>query len=313
MTPDRVLETATSLAKHLDYVRKGGETWTVLSKDEHGSGVTIGYGNARLHVGVHDGRFQVAGVGPDAGYSLRKMWRATFALEPDKRWPAWDTLRIAREVDRHIISAGYIDDVLVARARKDNDDAVATERMRWLSQVAGMFEVGVPSGEGSDGWKVFLRQFVKGSGYVESYGSSLANAGHLSINLSGIPAEVMLEMLAPLAAYAGRECKCCHIYGPGHHPALATVGCLRQKSERGEEASADRVARLVAGYGALPGSPQAALDEARHSEYHVSVVERDGQVLAVVEWDHDGCGEFTVELAKTEHQPGTGEFEGLRP
>lgn len=302
MTPEQILYQAEQLAKQLGYVRHEMGQWEVISTDppEHGNpGVTIGHsaGIARLHVGVHDGRWQVAGVGPD-GWSMRRLWRATFALEPDGRWPAWDQLRIAREVDRRVLVAGYLDEVLLARRILAEHVAVATERMRWLSQVAGMFGVGVPSGTGSDGWKVFLRQFVEGSGYVESYGSSEAHAAHLNINLSGIPAEVALEMLAPLAAHAARECKCCHVYGPGHHPMFATVGCLRQRSERGQAASYDRVAKLL---GARDGGPEdvyAALDEAIRSDYRVSVIERDGEVLAVVEWDHDGCGEFTVELAR---------------
>lgn len=296
MTPERVMEHATNLARRLGDVRS--EEWSVLGTDppEHvNPGVFIGQGNARLHVGVSQGRWTVRGEGPD-GYRLPTDWRASFALEPDGRWPAWDSLRIAREVNRRILAAGYADELLVVLYRKGEDERELAERMRWLSQVAGMFGVGIPSGFGTDGRKVFLRQFVKGSGYVESY---LPDETHLSISLSGIPAEVALAMLAPLAEHVAARCQCCFTYGPDHPPQFSVVGCLYRDSavERGEVASRARVFRFLdKSRGIGHAEIHRALDAAR--QHGAEVIDPDGEVLAVITWDHEGCGEFTVEVPR---------------
>jgi hypothetical protein len=285
-----------SLARQLGCVR--GELWAVShAPDSWPNGADLTCGRAVLHARVSHGRLAVEGKAPD-GYSLRRSWQRTFALGADG-WPCWDALRVAREVDRHIVSAGYIDDLLVVTARKDEADRVDLARAELLARAAALFGVQPPEADRhmrqrAEAWKLNLGRFVTGSGYVEA-STRGDGTDHLDINLSGIPAEVALGMLEVLARHVEHGALCCWRYGPGHHPDFSVVGCLRERSERGEHASAQRVRALLMERGAQPGDITAALVKARAAG--CEDVMRGGDLVAVVEYDPDRL-EYTVQLAR---------------
>jgi hypothetical protein len=280
---------AKGLAAELGTLRS--EEWTVTADETADARAVLAGGIARLSVslGWRTGRLRVRGL--DADGNVFRTWDIT--ASPDRGAPA-----IAKDVNRRILAAGYADDLIVARAKKTAREVSDAARAAWLDQAAELFGIARPKDHtrGADPHKVYLGQFVKGSGYVQSYGYGDTDTDYLDINLSGIPAQVMLDMLAVLAAHVRAQVQCCRAYGPGHPPQFAVTGCLRERSERGEDASRNRAGLLLQVHGAGTVQTYDALAEAR--ERGVSVIERDGQALAVVSWDYEGCGEYTVEIPR---------------
>jgi hypothetical protein len=270
------------------------ETWTVACQDYDFIAQLAGPGDARL--GLHwlnrAKRLRVSGLDPDGLAAFR---RRVITVDPSR-----GLLIITKDVNRRLIAAGYVDDLLAAKAKKAARDTADAERASWLDQAAALFGIGRPKDHtaGDDPHKVYLGRFVKGSGYVESYGHGDGDTGHLNINLSGIPAHIALAMLAVLAGSEGASAQCCYRYGPGHHPDFSVTGCLRERSERGAAQSEVRVTRLLQGHGVSTAQAVMAMDEARASHYQVSEIYDGERLVAVVSFDEGGHGEFTVELAR---------------
>jgi hypothetical protein len=290
---------ADDIARELGRLR--GEEWTAQQDERYETGAVLAGGIARLRISgnYRTGRLNVAGLGPDGigRTGLQRTW--DISVNPDRGAPA-----VAKDVNRRILGAGYADDLLVARARKAEHDELEAKRAAWLDQVRELFALKPATvGPGMDPGKVYLGKFVKGSGYVQNYGWSAEHADMLDINLSGIPAQVMLDMLAVLAKHVARECRCCSTFGPGHHPDLAVTGCLhpcgRSPAERGELGSREAVLRyLVTSHGVTPYKAALALDEARASRYEMSEIYHGERLVAIVSWDTAGLGEYTVEVPR---------------
>lgn len=286
----RFSQLAGQVAANLGLLRD--ETWTA-GEGPYGreySQLLTGPGQARLHLDMYwtgEGKVTVTGQYPEGAPGGRRTYQA--GVSPDR-----GAAVIAREANRRVIAAGYADDLLLAIEAKRQADRRAAERAGWLAQAAELFGV-EPNGDG----KLYLRQFVTGNGYVESYGWG-EDTGHLSINLSGIPAQVALAMLAQLASSQDVRASCCFAYGPDHHPRFSVTGCLypgRPDREGGEQPSRVRVyGFLTRSRGLAKDAVVRAMDEARAQG--AGVIEPDGQVLAVVSWDHEGCGEYTAEVPR---------------
>jgi hypothetical protein len=300
MDAERFTDLIKALAWELGQLRR--ESWTWPPQTAHATYTTLACGNAMLSLSWNSraGKLHVAGLGPDghvlARYGAPRGNPLTWSVnvDPDRGAPA-----LARDINRRILAAGYADDLLAARAKAAERAAIAAARAQWIAQAADLFEVGMPE----DGEKLYLKQFVTGSGYVQAHG--VDDTDHLDINLSGIPAQVALDMLAVLAESGSVSALCCFTYGSGHHPQFTSVGCLRGKSERGEWPSRNRVLMQLIAHGVESAEASLALTEARDSRYQVSVItDGTGGALAVVSWDHDGCGEFTVELTRAAREAG---------
>ena len=219
--------------------------------------------------------------------------------------PQRGLLTIAKDIDRRILGAGYVDDLLAAIEAKRERDEREAKRASWLAKAAELFGVEPPKDTGYLGRpytpQLDLSRFVKGQGHAESYWDGTE---HLNINLSGIPAQVALDMLKVLAGSEAVRASCCFRYGPAHHPSLAAVGCLHPDHpghERGEQGSRTAVYNFLTRSRGL-GKYEAAeaLDEARASRYQVSEIYDGDALAAVVSWDTAGLGEFTAEVSRGE-------------
>lgn len=102
--------------------------------------------------------------------------------------------RIGREADRRVLRGGYLDELPAMLARRAEMDVRTANRAERLGQAAELFSTQVIDD------KVFVGEFVHGSGYAEMY--SVMAPDTMSLNISGIPADVALRMLAVLAASA---------------------------------------------------------------------------------------------------------------
>lgn len=275
------------------------ETGYLAAELQAGSGMRL-----RVHKRRSDGRYTVTGMAPE-GASLAKTWRRTFAADPETGWPVWDTLRIAREVNRHILGAGYADDYLVASAWAADKAALEGKRANMMMDAADLFGIDPPPvladrQRNHEAHRLNLSRFVQGSGYAEPHGYRAEDAELMDVSLSGIPREVALAMLKVLASSQDVHASCCFTYGPDHHPRFSVTGCLypgRPDCEGGEQPSRVRVyGFLTRSRGLAKDAVVMAMDEARARG--AGVIEPDGQVLAVVSWDHEGCGEYTAEVPR---------------
>ena len=204
--------------------------------------------------------------------------------------PARGTRAIAVAARTYILNAGYLDALPEKVAQNVQRMAEEGERANIMADAAGLFGL-----EGPGDAPLSLHRFTGKKAEAEVIHERYGGRPVMSLELHGLPPDIGLAMLAAMAqAYSGH---CCHIYGPGHPPQFEVFGCLREKSERGKQASRRRVVALLKEHGAGPLAITEALDQARESRYRVAEVEADGQVVGVVQWDYDGCGEFTVELA----------------
>lgn len=275
------------------------ETGYLAAELQAGSGMRL-----RVHVRRSDGRLVVTGMGPE-GFSLAKTWRRSFATDPETRWPVWDSLRIAREVKRHIIAAGYADDYLVASGRAAEHAAQEGKRANMMADAAELFGIDPPPTladrqRNTEAHRLNLGRFVRGQGYAEPYGWHGDDAELMDITLSGIDKQTALAMLAVLASSQTVHASCCFTYGPDHHPRFSVTGCLypgRADRQGGEQPSRERVyAFLTRSRGLDKVAVVMAMDEAKAKG--AAVIEPDGAVLAVITWNHENCGEYTVEVPR---------------
>lgn len=289
---------AKDLAARLGDLR--GEQWTAEPDERYQAGAVLAHGIARLHVSWdhRERKLRVAGLGPDGS----QLGRWSINANPER-----GAAVVAKDIARRILGAGYLDDLLVARAKKADRDERDAKRAAWLAQAAELFGIEPPAG-GRQGLarltegRLHLQQFVKGSGYVEAYGYGDGDTDHLSINLSGIPAEVALGMLKVLAGSADVLARCCSTYGPNHHPSLSTAGCPYPDGTgryRGEMPSrANVLGYLVRSHGVTAYAAALALNQARESDYQCAEITDGERTVAVITWDHAGLGEYTVEIPR---------------
>jgi hypothetical protein len=168
-----------------------GEVWTVATTtdDTWPSAELSGEDGARLKLifgWYAPGKVTVEGMFPPATGS-----RADYRANVD---PARGPEVLARAADRRVLQAGYLDVLPSAIAQRAEMDRREAARAELLGRVAALF--GIDPADPGDGRKVFLGQFLAGSGYVETY---YADPDSLTFSLSGIPAATALRMLAVLA------------------------------------------------------------------------------------------------------------------
>jgi len=188
---------ATEVAYELGLLR--GEGWVLhrMGKpdDTWPSAYLAGEDGALLllqYADVPAARVTATGLFPD-GTTMFGVHRAS--VNPDR-----GTAVLAREVDRRVLQAGYLEMLPSALAQHRRREAAVRHRAELLGQVAALF--GVDASDYGDGRKVFLGEVTSCSGYVEN---SLGAPESLSLNLSGIPAATALEMLAVLARATREE------------------------------------------------------------------------------------------------------------
>jgi hypothetical protein len=199
---------------------------------------------------------------------------------------------IANEARRRVLDAGYLDELPAKVAEWQTELAEADTRIGIMARAAGLFGLEAP-GDAPLNLSRFLPN-KRGQAELSSYGKP-----EMSIELYGLDPEVGMAMLQVMAASHLVHASCCHRYGPGHHPQFEVTGCLRESSERGEQASAERVYTfLTCSRGLDKARVSLALTDARTSRYQVAEVMRGDDVVAVVSWNTGGLGEYTVEIPR---------------
>lgn len=275
------------------------ETGYLAAELQAGSGMRL-----RVHVRRSDGRLVVTGMAPEGG-SLAKTWQRSFATDRETGWPVWDTLRLAREVNRHILGAGYADDYLVASARAAEHAAQEGRRANMMMDAAELFGIDPPPGYGdrqrnTEAHRLHLGRFVRGQGHAEPYGWHGDDVELMDITLSGIDKQTALDMLKVLASSQAVHASCCFTYGPDHHPRFSVTGCLypgRPDREGGEQPSRVRVyGFLTRSRGLVKDEVVTAMDEARQKG--AAVIMHGDRLQAVISWGTEGCGEYTVEVPR---------------
>jgi hypothetical protein len=134
--------------------------------------------------------------------------------------PGRGAMTVAREANRRVLLAGYLDDLPAVLARKAAQDRREAARELLMARAAELF------GVEPDGGKVYLGQWLDGSGTAEAY--MLTDPESISLDLSGVRADVALRMLAVMAAHAPMQPTCCVRYGEGHPPGWAEAGCRQR-------------------------------------------------------------------------------------
>jgi hypothetical protein len=193
------------------------EAWAVeVPEEPYVRSVVITTGIARLKLSYDSmaaEKVNVSGGFPD-GFGHK-----TFAANVD---PARGPHMVAAEAERRVLAAGYADELLVVLERKRVSDEHNANRAALMARAAALF--GIETEDPGDGGKLFLHDWLTGSGYVEPYGGN--HDDRLTFQLSGIDGEVALAMLQVLAV-SRATAPCCHKWGLSHHPALSEPGCAR--------------------------------------------------------------------------------------
>lgn len=263
-----------------------GETWAVAEwhEDHAWPAATLdGPDSARLFVQYgfdRAGKITVTARLPKGTYAGRGV---KYAASVD---PARGARAIAQAADTRVLRAGYLDILPGKVAEKREKDAIRATRGAAAAKAAALFEVPAP-----DDGKLSLSRFLPQRG-VADFGT---RGDRVSLDLNGVPLATALSMLAVLAE--DTSASCCYSYGPGHHPDLSTVGCLRERSGRGHDASRERIRRLLAEHGVDAGQADALMDSAHRSGW-TSHIEGSG-ITVTYDFDH---GEFTASLPS----PGAG-------
>lgn len=184
-------ELARSVAYELTSLR--GEGWRLDRMGRPDAAYPLAYLAGEDHAvlelfyGFHSpGKVTVTGVFPGTTGAF-ELYRANID-------PARGSEVVAREANRRVLEAGYLD-VLPGKVAQAGRQAVREARRAQLMREAGALFGKDPRDDG-DGGKLYLGEFVHGQGYVENYRSEPES---LSISLSGIPATTALRMLAVLA------------------------------------------------------------------------------------------------------------------
>jgi hypothetical protein len=206
---------------------------------------------------------------------------------------------IAGEARRRVLDAGYLDELPRRVAEWETEQAEADMRSGIMARAAGLFGLPAP-GDGP----LNLSRFLPKRGQAE-----LTSGGPptMSIELHGLDPEVGMAMLQVLAASSMVSTSCCYRYGPAHHPSLSVTGCLHggcdHSEQRGELGSREAVRQyLVKSHSVPEADADRTLTEARKSRYQVSELydNDDGHLVAVVHWNTQGLGEYTVEISRNQ-------------
>lgn len=203
---------------------------------------------------------------------------------------------IANEARRRVLDAGYLDELPAKVIEQQTEQAEADTRIGLMARAAGLF--GLP--EPGDAPLNLSRFLPNKRGQVEltSYGLPT-----MSIELYGLDPEVGMAMLKALSASHLVHASCCYAYGPAHHPSLSVTGCLHggcgHDEQRGELGSREAVLQYLARSHSVPEYvADAALTEARDSRYEMAEVGDGERIVAVIHWNTQGLGEYTVEIAR---------------
>jgi hypothetical protein len=174
-----------------ELTRLHGENWVVESeKDDTWPSLVLAgpASGARLQL-IYGywatGKVTVVGVYPKDTGTLHP-YRAN--VDPERGGTA-----IGRAAYRRVLRGGYLDELPERQARRAEMDARAENEALRLGQAAELFGVEVMDR------KVFVGDWVHGGGYAEMY--SLIAPDSMNLSISGIPADVALEMLAVLAKH----------------------------------------------------------------------------------------------------------------
>jgi hypothetical protein len=230
-------ELADGVAGDLGTLRHEG--WkTEIPERTRPSLVYLAHGIARLSLSLsyRDDRLHVYGLGPD-GHFLDKGQRRSQGIWSISANPARGSLAIAKDINRRIISAGYVDDLLAAVERKRERDERQAHSAAMMAEAGALFGI-TPHEDG----KVYLGEFVRGTGHVSDY--RVEGEDLLSIELSGIPRDVAMKMLKVLAQAASSQARCCYKFGPAHDTRLSMTGCLRQRQVPGRRMTYDEAKAL---------------------------------------------------------------------
>jgi hypothetical protein len=203
---------------------------------------------------------------------------------------------IANEARRRVLNAGYLDELPGKWAEQVTEQAEADMRSGLMARAAGLFGLEAP-GDAPLNLSRFLPD-KRGQVELTSHGPATMN-----IELYGLDPEVGMAMLQVLSASHLVSTSCCYRYGPMHHPSLAVTGCLHggcaHDEQRGELGSREAVLQYLAKSHSVPEPvADAALTGARDSRYEVAEVEDGDRTVAVVHWNTQGLGEYTVEIPR---------------
>jgi hypothetical protein len=174
-----------------------GEAWAIDQDDytSNDSAILTGPDAARLSLAESwqpADKVTISGVYP-VGYG-RKQFHAGVSASRGAR-------TIAREVSRRVLDAGYLTELARALASKAADDRQSAERLMWLQRVAELTGAHAPTkADQQVSWGNWVAEPPQVRGSVKAYhrGSDL-----LEIELTAVPAEVALRMLAVLADTPG--------------------------------------------------------------------------------------------------------------
>jgi hypothetical protein len=197
--------------------------------------------------------------------------------------PARGARAIAQAADARVLRAGYLDILPGKVAEKQAIDAIRAARDTAATRAAALF--GVPAPEDR---KLSLSRFLSKRAEADF---GWEDGQEVSLELHGVPLETALRMLAVLAE--DTSAACCYSYGPGHHPDLSTVGCLREDAERGHNASRQRIIGLLAEHG-IEASRAGQLLASAYRNGRVCQLPGTG-ITADYDFDH---GEFTVSIPR---------------
>lgn len=214
MTQEEFETLAGQVAAELGKLR--GEEWGVTRPGYPGKyGADLnGPGSTRLRLSAGwdgEGKVSISTLYPEG--TSGRTWRANVN-------PARGPQVIAREANRRVIGAGYLDDLEQAKDRKEQQDRREQAEADLMAQVAALFGM-PPPGPGN----LYLGECVRGTGHVGTYWDYADGSLALDIDLTGIPAQTALAMLEVLAGDPGSQAICCRKYGPGHDERLSSRGC----------------------------------------------------------------------------------------
>jgi hypothetical protein len=226
MTYGQLSDLAERAAAQLGQLR--AETWAVdpqsANRDRnHPSADLVNTASgARLRIvfgWFAPGKVTVEGRFPE-GTGCRHDHRANVAPERGAR-------AVAQAADARVLRSGYTDELPGMIKRKAEQEEQYARAVRLTDRVAELFGTSADERGG-----VYVGNRVRGQGRVSVYYSE--DRGALNLDISGIPADVALAMLAVLAGRTDPAPTCCDEYGPDHRASWAGPYCRQHATGSGE-------------------------------------------------------------------------------
>lgn len=183
---------------------------TLTTPDIPGARLSVQYGFAAV------GKVTITGKLPE-GTSGR-----VYARNAD---PGRGARAIATAADTHVLRGGYLDmlpEKLEQQARMARREA---GRAAIMARFAALFQLD-PTGDG----KLSLSPLLPMRGEVSLDHNTTddgQDAPRVSLELHGLDVATAEAMLTAMAASPGIQARCCAVFGPGHDPRLARLGCRR--------------------------------------------------------------------------------------